>query len=244
MNVLFQSPLGALLAKPWVDPAGLFGLRRWYMPLSRLWAAANAAGEDVALFRDQVGAPAGLLVGLPLAPAAGHHDRLRLAAEAARAGMGSRDLRCARQLPIPALLDRRRRAAATRHLMTRAAFYPLLFPRRPPPARWQIDPPDERRSVPRCRSALYGVIARCRHRSRCRGRSCSDGLREYWLRAPTPSARLRSGPAARRCMPASSSRPSAARRDADLRQRPLPRVRPAGAARTIRAGGSRRWAGG
>ena len=33
MNVLFQSPLGALLAKPWVDQAGLFGLRRWYMPL-------------------------------------------------------------------------------------------------------------------------------------------------------------------------------------------------------------------
>ena len=48
MNVLFQSPLGALLAKPWVDQAGLFGLRRWYMPLSRLWAAANQAGTDAA----------------------------------------------------------------------------------------------------------------------------------------------------------------------------------------------------
>ena len=33
MNVLFEGPLGALLAKPWVDQAGLFGLRRWYMPL-------------------------------------------------------------------------------------------------------------------------------------------------------------------------------------------------------------------
>ena len=45
MNVLFELPLGALLAKPWVDQAGLFGLRRWYMPLSRLWAAANQAGR-------------------------------------------------------------------------------------------------------------------------------------------------------------------------------------------------------
>ena len=44
MEVLFRSPLGALLAKPWVDQAGLFGLKRWYFPLSRLWAAANAAG--------------------------------------------------------------------------------------------------------------------------------------------------------------------------------------------------------
>ena len=41
MNVLFESPLGALLARPWLDVAGLFGLRR-YMPLSRLWAADRA----------------------------------------------------------------------------------------------------------------------------------------------------------------------------------------------------------
>ena len=27
MEVLFRSPLGALLAKPWVDQAGLFGLK-------------------------------------------------------------------------------------------------------------------------------------------------------------------------------------------------------------------------
>lgn len=36
MNVLFGSPLGVLLAKPWVDRVGLYGLRRWYLPLSRL----------------------------------------------------------------------------------------------------------------------------------------------------------------------------------------------------------------
>ena len=35
MNVLLESPLGGLLARPWLDTAGLFGLRR-YMPLSRL----------------------------------------------------------------------------------------------------------------------------------------------------------------------------------------------------------------
>ena len=86
MNVLFQSPLGALLAKPWVDQAGLFGLRRWYMPLSRLWAAANQAGDDAALFREQVGAcrlsgPDFRLRGL-----LGRHDRLRQAADEARAG--------------------------------------------------------------------------------------------------------------------------------------------------------------
>ena len=54
MEVLFRSPLGALLAKPWVDQAGLFGLKRWYFPLSRLWAAANAAGDDTARFRNEI----------------------------------------------------------------------------------------------------------------------------------------------------------------------------------------------
>lgn len=55
MSVLFGSPVGALLAKPWVDPVGLFGLLRWYLPLSRLWAAANVAGVDVAQFREEIG---------------------------------------------------------------------------------------------------------------------------------------------------------------------------------------------
>jgi len=35
MEVLFRSPLGALLAKPWLDQAGPFGLKRWCFPLSR-----------------------------------------------------------------------------------------------------------------------------------------------------------------------------------------------------------------
>src|SRR5438128_815269 len=57
MNALFRSPFGALLARPWVDSAGLAGLKRWYFPLSRLWAAANAAGTDAARFVEEVGAP-------------------------------------------------------------------------------------------------------------------------------------------------------------------------------------------
>ena len=55
MNVLFGSPVGALLARPWIDPVGLDGLQRWYLPLSRLWAAANFAGVDGTLFREEAG---------------------------------------------------------------------------------------------------------------------------------------------------------------------------------------------
>lgn len=72
MNVLFGSPLGGLLARPWVDPVGLYGLRRWYLPLSRLWAAANLAGMDVARFREEIRyRSSGLLDGVPGAGLAG-----------------------------------------------------------------------------------------------------------------------------------------------------------------------------
>jgi hypothetical protein len=200
MNAFFASPLGALLARPWVDRAGLFGLRR-YFPLSRLWAAANAAGEDVGLFRDGVGAP------LPafwpttrLRAMLGRHARLQRAAQATRRSWeealfdGHDDSGVGRDL---GLLDGQRRGAATRHLATRAWFYPLLFPRRPPAARWRIDRPEK---VERDLGALLAqprafyaapldIAAVERSRSFAR-----EGLQEYWLRGATPSDRLRRRP--------------------------------------------------
>ena len=85
MNVLLSSPLGALLAKPWLDPVGLFGAERWYLPLSRLWAAANVAGEDAGLFRDNIGAlQPGFRSAGHLRATLGRHARARLKAETAR----------------------------------------------------------------------------------------------------------------------------------------------------------------
>jgi hypothetical protein len=190
MNVLFEGPLGALLAKPWIDKAGLIGLRRWFMPLSRLWATANDVGTDTARFREQVRRLPAFWTGFHLRGLLGHHARLQQAAEAARATWENAVFD-PRGEADPGTLDRRRRMAATRHFMTRATFYPLLFPRRPEAARWQIDPPD-RVSMPEA-GALYrasldvGSIEVSRP-------SVRDGVRDYWLRAPTPSAALRGRP--------------------------------------------------
>jgi len=74
MNVLLESPLGGLLARPWLDAAGLFGLRR-YMPLSRLWAAANTAKGDAAVFRDQAGSLPAFWSTFQLRPLLAHHGR-------------------------------------------------------------------------------------------------------------------------------------------------------------------------
>lgn len=199
MDVLFGSPLGALLARPWVDRVGLVGLRRWYLPLSRLWAAANAAGEDVARFRDEVGAPlSALWPDFQLRAlltrnfqALLHGETARRAWEAAIFSEADADHHADRE---PGELDRQRRKAATRHLATRGWFYPLLFPRRPAVARWRIDRPEqlEQRygSLLADPGSLYrapldpGTVAVSRS-------FVKKGLREYWLRAPTPSARLR-----------------------------------------------------
>ena len=192
MEVLFRSPLGALLAKPWVDQAGLFGLKRWYFPLSRLWAAANAAGDDTARFRDEIGAPVAAWPEPYLRSALARNAGRKAAAEAAC---------CAWEMSLFGdasgedclLLDRRRRAAATRHLATRASFYPLLFPTRPPSARWEIDQPahvehDLGPAIARPDS-LYDVAVDASTVAVSRP-VMKDGLREYWLRAPTPAPRL------------------------------------------------------
>jgi hypothetical protein len=191
MNVLFRSPVGAFLARPWLDGVGLAGLRRWYLPLSRLWAAANVAGEDIARFRDEIGGP------LPKAwPDAYLRRLLRRNRLARDAGLDARD---SWERTIFSRrggwreLDWQRRVAATRHLSTRGLFYPLLFPRRAPTARWRIAPPEAvgRDLGPMFSSpgSLYAVPSMpaeievspdVEH----------DGVREYWVRAPTPAPRL------------------------------------------------------
>lgn len=193
--MLFDSPLGGLLAKPWLDPVGLLGLRRWYLPLSRLWAAANVAGSDVAVFRDQVG------VTLPpswpdnrLAKLLERHSALARASEEARRTWEADAFARETTSSDPGRLDRQRRTAATRHLATRRLFYPLLFSCRPPLARWTIATPDAvtrdlGESLRKPEGLYEGPIDAMRVSW---SRSFSDGkVLEYWLRAPTPFDRLR-----------------------------------------------------
>lgn len=198
MNVLFSSPLGALLARPWVDRAGAFGLQRWYLPLSRLWAAANAAGQDIGRFGDEPG------VRVPsfwstarLRALLARHARAQATAVAAREAWEQAAFGRADGNPDSGRLDRDRRRAASRHLATRGLFYPLLFPHRPPPARWRIGSPEqvEAEIAPALAdpARLYGASVDVGTLEVSRP-FVRNGLREYWLRAPTPAARLRAWP--------------------------------------------------
>lgn len=48
------SAAGWLFGWPWLDPAASWALRRWYFPLSRLWAAAEVAAGSVERFFEAV----------------------------------------------------------------------------------------------------------------------------------------------------------------------------------------------
>jgi hypothetical protein len=54
---LVRAVAGTVLARPWFDGAGLYVLRSWYFPASRLWAAAHLADGDPDAFFDAVPMP-------------------------------------------------------------------------------------------------------------------------------------------------------------------------------------------
>ncbi len=47
---VMKSPLGGIVARPWIDFCVLVFLKNWFFPLSRLWAAARVAEGDVDIF--------------------------------------------------------------------------------------------------------------------------------------------------------------------------------------------------
>lgn len=60
LSRLMRSPLGALIARPWLDEVTLRLLADWLFPMSRAWAAATVSGGDPDVFAAEtpVGPPA------------------------------------------------------------------------------------------------------------------------------------------------------------------------------------------
>jgi hypothetical protein len=185
---LIDSPIGALLARPWLDSVGRFTLPQ-FMRVSRLWAAANIAAGDVGRFRAEAGLPsAGSSFRLRRLLA--RHQRQQQAAEAARQGWETAIFDVDASADAGPLDDRRRRAAQ-RHQQMRGAFSFPALRHRPARARWQIDPPPG--NLETAPAALYRVPLDVGSLEVSRS-FVRDGLKEYWLRAPTPSPRLAARP--------------------------------------------------
>jgi len=198
---LIHSPVGDLIARPWVDPVGLAALKRWYFPLSRLWAAANVADGSTDAFRAAIGGA------VPdysrwstryLETILKRHDATRQRAIAARGLWKEAAFGEAAITPEAlAALDDDRRRRATAHLGTRALFYPLLFAARPPIAHWQVAPRD-------AVEAAYGPVRddpaaayrvpEALPEVELSHPATGPGLRERWLRYRSPHIRLAAMP--------------------------------------------------
>lgn len=191
---LLRSPLGLLFARPWFDRCALWLLRRWFFPLSRLWAAARLAE----------GSPDRFYEAVPLAPREREREKLMRALvrfESSRAAVNALEAEWARIFFGPddhpadyrvavesARRDRRNgynsKRRHFRFLLRRGAEIPLV--RRAVPAPEAVAevydplladparafaPPDPMPTIEVSRTVP------------------GDTATHYWLRFPSPSAR-------------------------------------------------------
>ena len=184
---------GTVLARPWFDDAGLFALRHWFFPLSRLWAAAGVARGDAAAFHAAV----------PMIPRLEHRDRVVRALahfEEARAAANAMEAEWERVFFGTADVPETYRFAveAARHKL-RHAFYAsrrhFRFMVRPdvPRVKLAIDTPREAEAIygaalddpaPLFAASQYPPAIEMSRRLP------SDTGTDFWLRFASPSARL------------------------------------------------------
>jgi len=120
------SPLGKMLARPWLDCLILQGLQRFFFPLSRLWAAARAANGDVERFLSAVPLPDNNIDKISV-------QRALVAFERERAAIHEAEMRWrevffdAQDVPVETLLqlEQNRLATRSRYNAMRRRFHRL-----------------------------------------------------------------------------------------------------------------------
>ena len=195
MIACLRSPLGGLVARPWFDRAALAFLSGWFFPLSRLWAAARAAEGSVERCLAEAPMPSAPRLERRLAARLARFERARAAALASERAW--EDAFFGPAAPASdALAAAERTRLFDRHAYNalRRLFAPFAAHGRARPFRWRIpDPADV--------EALYGGFlaeparafappapmpsVRASHAF-----PAAPGRRDYWLRFPSPSARM------------------------------------------------------
>ena len=169
---------------PWLDTLSLSFVTQIYLPLSRGWAAACGAGEDVERFRAEAGAR---LPATAVTPALVQTAYLARRYKAATARWESAFFTTSAPFEHRlAAVERARNRAATQFMLSRTSFAPWF--RQFPPVRWQVASPGamevrhgEYRAAPEIAyrpNRQPQIVAS--HPYRC-GRT-----RRYWLRYASP----------------------------------------------------------
>lgn len=187
-----RSPLGALAEQPWLDPVGLYALRSWFFPLSRLWAAAALSDGLLTRFLDEaaiVGRGAALAAAARIALMRSGNTRRGLAAATRRwdTALFGEDTR-----GDLAAIDAARVAAGFAHLMSRAAFIPVLALAAAAPVRWAIPSADDVAAAHGARLADVDAAFAAPAMPPVAASPAYDvpAGRRRWLRFPSPSSRV------------------------------------------------------
>ena len=212
MIACLRSPLGGLVARPWFDHAALAFLSGWFFPLSRLWAAARAAEGSIERYRVELPVPLAPRLERALAGRLARFERAR--AQARASGRAWEDAFFGPAAPAPeALTAAERRRLADRHAYNalRRLFAPFAAQGRAAPIRWRIPAPAEVEALyggvlgdPACAFAVPDPMppVRISHAF-----PAAPGRRDYWLRFPSPSARMADDAIARVYEPAGAADP-------------------------------------
>lgn len=182
------SARASLLARwipwPWLDTVSLSFVIQVYLPVSRGWAAACGAGEDVERFRAESGADLSSAVVAPALSQTAHLARRYKAAtgrwESAYFSDGA--------LPEHRLaaIERARNRAATQFMLSRTTFAPWF--RQFPPVRWQIATP----GIMEARHGEFRRMPESAYSPPCRPKVTASQsyrrgrTRKYWLRFASP----------------------------------------------------------
>jgi hypothetical protein len=183
--VWLTGALGGIVLRPWFDRIALAMMVKGYFPLSRLWAAAEAAGDDVDRF----------VLEAPLAPLAGRSlDRARSALGQALllrslAEDAERDWRHAFFAPGPpadlAAAEQRRSQASFLSMTSRTRF--RFLRRRVPAIRFAPVAPQHVEARYGTMRDHAGDLFRLPDREVRVSRALErDGVVERWLRLPCP----------------------------------------------------------
>ena len=212
MIACLRSPLGGLVARPWFDHAALAFLSGWFFPLSRLWAAARAAEGSVERYAAELPAPLAPRLQRVLAGRLARFERAR--ARVRESERAWEDAFFGPAAPAPdALTAAELRRLSDRHAYNalRRLFAPFAAHGRAAPFRWRI--PD-----PAAVEALYGGVLEEPARAFAapdpmppvrvsHAFPAAPGRRDYWLRFPSPSARMADDVVARVYEPAGAADP-------------------------------------
>jgi pimeloyl-ACP methyl ester carboxylesterase len=186
-DFLFTGVAGGLLLRPWFDRLALNLVAKWYLPLSRGWAAGVVCEGSYDRFREEIGPVAGRL-GQVRSLLVEMLDQRRLRDEILAAW--EEDF-FAETAPPPKLLIARElaRVRETNSLMAmRRAFLPIR--KQLPAARWDVKSPAEVRALQADRLANPATAYAAPEANRVTESHTIPGPRgpEWWIRMKSPPA--------------------------------------------------------